>query len=120
LLNIETILQDLDFDQATSVAVNPVTGALVTDTYDLPRQENTNVTTRVAVPDRGTVLLGGLTLTETREIEAGVPILNKIPLINRFFSNRSKVDDKQILLILVKPTIIIRDEAEEEAVASMK
>ncbi len=120
LLNIETTLQDLNFDQTTVVAVNPVNGNLVSDTYDLPRQENTMVTTRVAVPDRGTVLLGGLTLTEVREVEAGVPILSKIPLINRFFSNRSKVDDKQILLILVKPTIIIRDEAEEEAVAAMK
>lgn len=77
------------------------------------------VTTRVAVPDRGTVLLGGLTLTAIREVEAGVPILNKIPLINRFFSNRSKVDDKSILLVLVKPSVIIRDEAEQEAVAAM-
>jgi type II secretory pathway component GspD/PulD (secretin) len=119
LLNIETTLQDLTFDQAVVTAVNPVNGNLINDTYDLPTQGITMVTTRVAVPDRGTVLLGGLTLTAVKEIESGVPILSKIPLINRFFSNRSKVDDKSILLVLVKLSIIIRDEAEQEAVAAM-
>ena len=119
LLNIETTLQDVDLSEEATISAVDGLGNIVSNSYTLPQQENTMVTTRVAVPDRGTVLLGGLTLTATREIEAGVPILSKIPLINRFFSNRSKVDDKSILLVLVKPSIIIRDEAEQEAVAAM-
>ena len=119
LLNIETTLQDVDLSQLATVNAVDGSGNLVSNSYTLPQQESTMVTTRVAVPDRGTVLLGGLTLTAIREVEAGVPILNKIPLINRFFSNRSKVDDKSILLVLVKPSMIIRDEAEQEAVAAM-
>jgi type II secretory pathway component GspD/PulD (secretin) len=119
LLNIETTLLDIDLSEKATVNAVDASGSVVSNDYTLPQQETTTVTTRVAVPDRGTVLLGGLTLTAVKEIESGVPILNKIPLINRFFSNRSKVDDKSILLVLVKPSIIIRDEAEQEAVAAM-
>jgi hypothetical protein len=34
------------------------------------------------------------------------------------FSNRSKIKDSQILLILVKPTIVLREEKEAEAIAA--
>ena len=47
------------------------------------------------------------------EVEAGVPILSKIPVLNRFFTNTSKVKDERTLLILIKPTIILQDEQEE-------
>ncbi len=49
--------------------------------------------------------------------EMGVPILSKIPIINRFFTNRSSVRDESTLLILIKPTIIIPREYEEDAFA---
>jgi type II secretory pathway component GspD/PulD (secretin) len=52
--------------------------------------------------------------------EAGTPGISKMPVIGRLFSNRSKVKDQQILLILVKPTIIIKEEAEEEYFAPLK
>ena len=87
--------------------------------WELPVTEYTSIQTRTIVPDRGTVLLGGLTLTAEKEIEAGVPILSKIPLLGRLFSNRSEVKDKQVLLVLVKPTIILIEEAEETAIAAM-
>jgi hypothetical protein len=36
------------------------------------------------------------------------------------FSNRTTIRDEKILLILVKPTIILQEEAENEAIASME
>ena len=45
---------------------------------------------------------------------------NKIPFLGRLFSNRTKVKDNRILLILVKPTIILQEEAEAEAIAAME
>ena len=89
------------------------------DKYVLPTQQFTSVQTRVSVPDRGTVLLGGLTLTAESEKEAGVPVLSKLPVLGRLFSNRSKVKDKEILLILVKPTIVLREESEADAVSAL-
>ncbi len=71
--------------------------------------------TQVHIPDGGTVLLGGLKQAGEVEVEAGVPILSKIPVMKRFFSNRTIVKDTRTLLILMKSKIIIQDEAEEEA-----
>ena len=59
------------------------------------------------------LLLGGQRLAGEIEREQGVPLLNKIPIINRAFSNRGAVRDEQTLLILIKPKIIIQREEEE-------
>ena len=76
--------------------------------------------TRVSVPDRGTLLLGGHKITAAVDKESGVPILSKIPIVNLLFSNRSSVRDQKVLLILVKPTIILQDETDQEAIAAME
>ena len=75
--------------------------------------------TRISVPDGGTLLLGGQKITTEVEKEGGVPVLSKIPVLGRLFSNRSEVRDSKVLLILVKPTIILQEEAEAEAIAAM-
>jgi general secretion pathway protein D len=66
------------------------------------------------VPDRGTLLMGGQRLMADVEIESGVPVLSRIPYLNRFFTNRSHVKDERSLLILIKPTILIQGELEED------
>ncbi|MCC6359207.1 MAG: hypothetical protein IT450_10715 [Phycisphaerales bacterium] len=81
----------------------------------LPDQEQRTVRTTVSVPDGGTVLLGGLKQVGEAEVEAGVPILSKIPILKRAFTNTSMVRDTQTLLILLKAKILIQQEAEEEA-----
>jgi type II secretory pathway component GspD/PulD (secretin) len=81
----------------------------------LPTITIQSVQTTVTVPDGGTLLIGGQMLAAEVEKEMGVPILSKIPLINRFFTNRSLVRDESTLLILVKPTIIIPQEYEKSA-----
>jgi general secretion pathway protein D len=86
----------------------------------LPQTERSRVKTRVNVPDGGTLLLGGLKRTAGTEKEVGVPVLSKIPIIGRIFTSRSKVADQKILLILVKPTIILQEEADSEALAAME
>jgi type II secretory pathway component GspD/PulD (secretin) len=85
-----------------------------TASLDLPEVEVTQIRTTVSVPDRGTLMIGGQRLLREREIEVGVPVLSKIPIINRFFTNNSTIKDERTLLILVKPTIILQDENEEE------
>jgi type II secretory pathway component GspD/PulD (secretin) len=49
-----------------------------------------------------------------------VPILGNIPIISFFFSQRSKVDEKQDLLILIKAKIIDLEEEEEKSVGANK
>jgi general secretion pathway protein D len=81
----------------------------------LTDQLGRTVQTMVSVPDGGTVLLGGLKQVGEIEIDAGVPILSKIPILKRAFTNTTQVKDTQTLLILLKAKILIQKEAEEEA-----
>lgn len=83
-------------------------------TVQQPILQITEVRTTVSVPDGGTLLLGGQTLAGETEREAGVPVLSKIPFLKRLFTNRSMAKDEQILLILVKPTIVIQREQEQK------
>jgi type II secretory pathway component GspD/PulD (secretin) len=108
-----------------SVVETPIvggTGEADVQTYrvQLPETESSTVMTRVSVPDSGTLLLGGQKITAEIETEAGVPILSKVPLLGRLFSNRSIVKDQKILLILVKPSIILQEEREAEAIAALE
>jgi type II secretory pathway component GspD/PulD (secretin) len=95
-------------------------GEVLTYNVQLPETESSTVMTRVSVPDRGTLLLGGQKISAEVETEAGVPILSKIPVLGRLFSNRSTVKDQKILLILVRPIIILQDEREAEALAALE
>ncbi|MCE5341573.1 MAG: hypothetical protein LLF92_10700 [Planctomycetaceae bacterium] len=86
----------------------------------LPTYETSDIKTHVNVPDGGTLLIGGQKLGAEINKEAGTPGLSKMPLIGRLFSNRSKVKDQEVLLILVKPSIIIKEEAEQEFFAPLR
>lgn len=86
---------------------------------ELATQTTQQIRTTVSVPDGGTLLIGGLKLSGERDVDAGVPILSRIPILKRAFSNSSNVKDDQVLLILIKPTIIIQKEAEENAFPSL-
>jgi len=80
---------------------------------ELPEATVQTVETTVTVPDQGTVLLGGQRVSSEVEVEAGVPVLSKIPILNRFFSNRAMTREESTLLMLIRPNIIIQDENEE-------
>ncbi|MHC5213079.1 MAG: type II secretion system protein GspD [Planctomycetota bacterium] len=119
ILRVVAYLNDFISDVTQSTTITDSEGNPITEEYTLPTTQLSSIQTRVNVPDRGTVLMGGLTLTTMKEIESGAPVLSKLPLLGRLFSNRSIVDDKQMLLILVKPTIILPDEAEADAISAL-
>jgi type II secretory pathway component GspD/PulD (secretin) len=104
-----------------TAGANANTAATVlTYQVQVPETETANIGTRVSVPDRGTLLLGGHKLTAAADKEVGVPVLSKIPILNLLFSNRSSIRDEKVLLVLVKPTIILQDETDQEAIAAME
>ena len=130
LLNIQTMQSDLlrfakhaveqEADDDDSSDDSGDANNVVTTHIEMPETQTASVSTRVSVPDRGTLLLGGHKLASQVDKEAGVPVLSKIPIIGALFSNRSHVRDQKILLILVKPTIILQEETEQEALASLE
>lgn len=90
-------------------------GAATPAFIQLPTLSSQRVQTTVSVPDGGTLLIGGQKLASETEVEAGVPILSKIPILKRAYSSRSVIKDEQTLLILIKPKIFIQTEQEELA-----
>ena len=70
-------------------------------------------TTTVCVPDGVTVLLGVIKRLKEGRDEKGVPILNKIPYINRLFQNTGIGRETESLMMMVTPRIIIQEEEEE-------
>jgi general secretion pathway protein D len=89
-------------------------------TIQLPEFLFTTVTTTVSVPDGGTVLLGGIKRLREGRNEFGVPILSKIPYINRLFKNVGLGRTTDSLMLMVTPRIIIQEEEEEKLLGASK
>jgi general secretion pathway protein D len=83
-------------------------------TLQQPSFHTTSVTTTVSVPDGGTVLMGGIKRMQEGRNEYGVPILSKIPYINRLFKNVGIGRTTQSLMLMVTPRIIIQEEEEDK------
>ncbi len=89
-------------------------------TIQLPEFLFTTVTTTVSVPDGGTVLLGGIKRLREGRNEFGVPILSKIPYINRLFKNVGMGRTTDSLMLMVTPRIIIQEEEEEKLLGTSR
>jgi general secretion pathway protein D len=83
-------------------------------TVQQPSFLSTNVSTTVSVPDGGTILLGGIKRMRESRIERGVPVLSKIPYLNRLFKNTAIGRETSTLMLTVTPRIIIQEEEEEK------
>lgn len=81
-------------------------------TVQLPRVNVSQVSVTVCVPDKGTLMIGGLGSVTKDNLTTGIPILSKIPILKRLFSRDQKNNQKSNLVILLKPTILIKEEQE--------
>ena len=82
-------------------------------TVQLPTFQFVSVSTTVSVPDGGTVLLGGIKRLNEGRSEFGVPLLSKLPYINRLFRNVGIGRTTDSLMMMVTPRIIIQEEEEQ-------
>ncbi|MEQ8770419.1 MAG: hypothetical protein RIB60_07915 [Phycisphaerales bacterium] len=121
-MTVLTSISEFEFDSDRNITLTGGAGGTGGSTgaggaeafVQVPVTQATTLNTTVTVPDQGTVLLGGQRVVNEVEIETGVPVLSKIPVLNRFFSNRSDVKEEQTVMVLIKPTILIQDEEEEK------
>jgi type II secretory pathway component GspD/PulD (secretin) len=89
-----------------------------TNVIQRPQTTKQELSVTVSVPDKGILMIGGLGKSSETKTSKGVPFFSKIPIIKRLFS--SDVIDRDIaladnLIILIKPTILIREEEEVRA-----
>lgn len=92
------IVQKLDSDSGQTTNVG---GSLI------PTITTRYIKTNVTVPNRGTVVLGGLITKTIHDSTAGVPIISRIPLLGYLFKNTQKDNDRDELIILIRPVVTI-------------
>jgi len=91
------IFLDINVDNATLGAV--MVGA--NPTIDTQR-----ATTQVLVPDGGTVVFGGVTITSRSKSATYVPLLGSIPLIGNLFKKSKVQDTDRELLFFISPKVL--------------
>jgi len=77
-----------------------------------PLTTDQSIDSTVRVPDRGTVVLGGLSAASESTGTTGIPILSHIPILKRLIERSTVGHDRSHLLFLVTPTILLPDEVE--------
>ncbi len=81
-------------------------------TVQLPTFAFTTVGTTISAPDGGSAYLGGIKRLSEGSVTRGVPILGKVPMLNRFFKNRGIGRSVSAQNFHVSPRIIILEEEE--------
>ena len=103
----------VQFQQSVAGGSQVPVGTTSTNTFQTPNFLSTSIGTTITVPDKGTAVLGGQRVTTDYEVEVGVPVLSKIPMVNRFFTNRINSKVEQTLMMMIRPEILIQQETED-------
>ena len=113
IVNTETMTIRLEIRPLSHGAVSTLGGTTTIQsnpvTIQMPILAPGNQRTTVTVPDGGTLLLGGIK-NLSDDGQGGVPLLSRLPYVNRLFKNTSTMATSDTLLIMVTPRIIIQDE----------
>jgi type II secretion system protein D len=67
------------------------------------------INTEVTVPDKSTVVIGGLITDNTKRNTSGVPLLSDIPVLGYLFKDTSKSKERDELIIMIQPTVVETD-----------
>jgi type II secretion system protein D len=62
--------------------------------------------TTVTVPNRSTIVLGGLITDQEERVQTGIPFLKDIPGLGYLFSNTKKNKTRRELIVMIQPFII--------------
>jgi type IV pilus assembly protein PilQ len=83
---------------------NATVGAVVTGAG--PNINTQQATTQVLVPDGGTVVFGGITVTTRSKAATYVPWVGSIPVLGHLFKTNNTTDSDQELLFFVSPKVL--------------
>ncbi|MBN8709783.1 MAG: hypothetical protein J0I10_10405 [Verrucomicrobia bacterium] len=71
--------------------------------------------TTVTVPNRNTVVLGGLITDQETRVQTGIPFLKDVPGLGYLFSTTKKDVTRRELIVMIQPFIIDSDQKLKEA-----
>jgi general secretion pathway protein D len=71
-----------------------------------PKLENKIMSKSVTVPTDSTIIVGGLTFTQTGHTVVKIPLLGSIPLVGNLFKDQSSSDRTSSLYVFITPKIM--------------
>ncbi|MDR1906977.1 MAG: hypothetical protein LBQ03_02055 [Puniceicoccales bacterium] len=89
-----------------SIAISGSTRADLPPGFYQPIFSTREIQTEVTIYDGATVVMGGLTREEIKEVHDKVPLLGDIPLIGKLFRSKGETNQKKNLLIFVTANIL--------------
>jgi type II secretory pathway component GspD/PulD (secretin) len=109
ILNLTPTVAELE--RPIRTFTTSLAGSTLPVTLQLPNLTVTNFATTVTVPDGGTVLMGGLRQVLNKERRAGIPLLERLPLIGLLFKQEGTADESRSLMVMVRAQItdIVQD-----------
>jgi type II secretory pathway component GspD/PulD (secretin) len=87
-----------------------VTGTQRVEPNNIPIIGTEQIITTVNVPDRNTIVLGGLISEQEKKDTNGMPLLSRIPGVGNLFKNNSNSNTRKELIIFIQPHVVT-DEA---------
>ncbi len=90
------ILQKLDSPSGSTQNVGGSNIPTITTRY---------LRTNVSIPNKATIVLGGLITRTTSGTNSSIPLLGRIPILGYLFGNRAKQSDRSELVVLIRPVV---------------
>jgi general secretion pathway protein D len=89
------------------------------DGNDVPITTDRSTNAKIYVRDGDSVVLGGFIKTKKTESKSGVPILKDIPILGALFRDNMDNNERQELVVLMRPTVMETPEAVGAGTQSM-
>ena len=108
---------NIEIEQTLSSIEEGSSGNGVAGNPTFSKQE---ITTTVVVADQSTITLGGLIQQEDSDVQTGVPLLQKIPVLGRAFAYSELQNNRRELFVILRPQIIYGDQRDATTIAAMR
>jgi hypothetical protein len=107
-------VRDNEADLGDVILIAPPSIQRLTLGINLPIVKVLGARTRVMIPDRGSVLVGGFTKRSDQHAAAQIPVLGNIPYLGRLFGRRGIQQRDTTVYLLTSATIILYSELEAQ------
>ncbi len=92
-----------------------VIGEQIVSGNSVPIIGNQELTTTVTVPDRETLVLGGLITEQDDKTVEGIPLLKDVPVVGNAFRRTSRTVSRSELLIFIQPVVVRENHEMQDA-----
>ncbi len=88
-----------------------VVGTQLVQPNEVPIIGTEQLVTTVTIPDRNTIVLGGLISEEKTRNKTGIPVLGKIPALGKLFRTDTDSTVRKELIVFIQPQVVADDYA---------